>query len=160
MKIPQYLFDRLNLIRSPKKAGRALRHYSKRLDQMGILPGTKLFHYFREGRFFFCPCDLDFVVNLRGDCSITFVFSMHRDPHGSSLDDLVRVRACFQGVKDIQCTLNECKVAQYRDYVDCAFWRSGRKTYIAITLTSGRNEDSLVAFSFKSVSFTEIEEKP
>ncbi len=156
MKIPRYILDRLDFLQSPKKAGRALRYYANRLDQMGILPGTDIFHYFREGRFFFCPCDLDLSVSLKGDCSITFVFSMHRDPHGSSLNDLVKVRVCFRGVKDIQCTLNECRASQYRDYVDCAFWKSGRKMYVMITLTSGFNEDSIIAFSYKSVSFTPL----
>lgn len=49
MKIPQYLFDRLDLIRSPKKAGRALRHYSKRLDQMVFYRGRNFSIIFEKG---------------------------------------------------------------------------------------------------------------
>ena len=65
MKIPQYLFDRIDVLRSPKKARRARMYYSKRLGQMGILPGTELLHYFCEGRLAFRPCDWDVVINLK-----------------------------------------------------------------------------------------------
>lgn len=152
MRIPKYLLDRLDVLHSPAKAYRARRLYEKRLGQMGIVQGTELFYYFCEGRFAFRPCDWNVVVNLKGDCAIKFVFSTYNKQQKS----LVKIRVCFQGVQDIQCTLNECKISKYRDYVHSSFWKSGRKTYIAITLTSGHNEDSIIAFSYKSVSFTPL----
>ena len=148
MKKPKYL-DEMNMEGPPRgKIFAARRQYRKRLVEMGITPDTEMWQYFVKEVFAANPVQLLFSVDLRGACALKFVFSTKANGNG-------RVRVCFQDVQDLQCKLYEGS-RYYRDYLHTSIWKTGNRYCICIMLTSHRNEDSSIMFSFKTVSFTHL----
>lgn len=155
--VPKYLEDRYSKTLPGRVIRRAIKRYGSRLEAMGIVPGTEMWEWFIEGKFAFCPCKWDVNISLKGDCSITFGFCSLRTPlEYNDMYNYYKVEVCFKGVSDINCELHDNGGYVFRDYLHSSLWRKGGKSFICITFTSGENDDSRIAFSYKSVSFKDL----
>lgn len=177
MKIPKYVDERVftNFKVTIAKRRAALRRYLSGLDAMGITEDSLAGRVFRRDELAFEECKMSVALDLRGECALVFqiasvpwvapkegesMWEHHlrlKEEHKGQHYVKTWIKVCFTGVEDLDCRLFACDY-KYRDFNGSDFWRRGRKKFCRIHLTSGRNDDTKICFSFKDITFTRMNE--
>lgn len=175
MKIPKYVDEcAVTNFKLPiAKRRAALKRYLAGLDAMGITEDSLVGQVFRCDKLSFEECKMSVLLDLRGECSLTFLiasvpwvvakegesmwecYTRRKEEHKGQRYVKKWIKVCFTGVEDLDCRLFACD-CKFRDFVGSEFWRRGRKKFCRIRLTSGSNDDVQVCFSFKDITFKQM----
>lgn len=152
MEMPKYLMARLANGSSTSKDERAANAYKSKMIRLGILPDSDFWHFFVDENIVTRSCQLDLVVNLKGSCSISFVFP-RQGPSADKVDRrFSKVRFTFYGVGDLECCLFDNGKCRERKFLSALIWERKHRFGIRIELTSDRHgKNSSIAFSYSYV---------
>ncbi len=149
MMMPKYVADCHAEGLSPVQKARAVSKYRSRLIRQGIRPEGDLWRYFVEEQIVSKTCQLDFVVDIKGDCSISLAFC---DPvEDTQCVRHRKVRFSFHGIEDIECALQDNGKRRSRKFLGSSIWKRGKRFYLRLLLSSGAAEPSIITFSYAHV---------